>query len=201
MMFNPADNAEYMLSIIQQMAVNNTNPVLICLAPFDDFIEQKKYNLTPIEGESISLRIFYHHHDFPGRHPAEHGHFHVFSRQNSHSDWRHLVAVSMDRQGQPVQLSMVNQWVTGSGWVTGSELTSLFSAIETLDPDSLLHSWFIALLCLLKQDIFELVAQRDLHLSNINENSPSGDILNNKSIYLLSSVDVNLEQRISQQLT
>jgi len=193
-----ADEADYLASIIFRMSTLQTNPVLLSLENESNFVANKKYNLPAIKSKNFNLRVFYHQHRFPDRSPDEHGHFHLFTRSKQQTDWQHLLAISMDRQGQPVQFSTVNQWVTDSDWVEQIEFEPLFQQLQQQDPESLLLSWFIAILCLFKDEVSELITKRDLQLSDIKETSAINDILNDRSVYTLSTLPLKLEQKLTQ---
>jgi len=192
-----SEDAEYLASIIISMSEQATNPVLLSLNDQPDFKANIKYNLPALKSNKFGLRIFYHQHSYPGKSETEHGHFHLFVRTNEIKDWQHLMAIVMDKQGQAVEFTTVNQWVTDSHWVEQNNLKSLYQQLHQQDPDSLLISWFIAILCLYQNEITQLIRKRDQHLSDINESSVINDILKNREFYTLSSIAVNLEQKLT----
>jgi len=194
-----SEEAEYLASIIISMSEQATNPVLLSLKDQQAFTANTKYNLPALNSNNFGLRIFYHQHVHPSKSELEHGHFHLFVRNNGIKDWQHLIAIVMDRQGQAIEFSTVNQWVTDSQWVEQNNLESLFQQLQQQDPDSLLISWFIAILCLYKNEITQLIRKRDLHLSDINESSAINDILKNREFYTLSSLKIDLKQKLTQQ--
>ena len=60
-----------------------------------------------IHDKKTRSQYFYHHHP----QTTEHGHFHAFFHHGK--QLAHLVTLSMDDQGEPVDLFTVNRWVTG----------------------------------------------------------------------------------------
>lgn len=194
------EEAEYMLSILQQMADLKTNPVLLSLENKGAFENKKKYHLQPIVGQKLQLRFFYHQHEYPDRPAEEHGHFHIFVQTDNNKQWQHWLLIVIDSQGQPTHLSTVNQWVTDSPWVHSNTLDTVYRALNSIDPEPLLNNWFIAILFLFRTEIYTLIALRDQHLSKIKEKLSSGDILNNRDIYSLSSRPIDLQQSITQHL-
>ena len=194
-----SEQAEYLASIIINMSEQATNPVLLSLEDQTDFKANTKYNLPAYHSNNFALRIFYHQHAYSGKNNKEHGHFHLFVRTDNNQNWHHLLAIVMDRQGQPIEFNTVNQWVTDSRWVEQNNLTSLFRQLQQQDPDNLLISWFIAILCLYQSEISHLIRKRDQHLSDIKESSAINDILKDRAFYTLSSVNIDLKKKLSQQ--
>lgn len=192
-----SENTQYLAGIIHQLSALNTNPVLLCLENETDFVAGKKYSLPSYINNDFGLRIFYHHHDYPNKTDNEHGHFHLFIRLKGLTEWHHLLLISMDKQGQAFQLATVNQWVTDSRWIEQTDLGHLFQQLEVQDPESLLHSWFIAILSVFHEEIISLITKRDQQLSDINETFAPGDNLKNRDIYTLSSQTINLEQKLT----
>lgn len=194
-----SEEAEYLASIIISMSEQATNPVLLSLKGQTGFKANTKYNLPAHKSNNFGLRIFYHQHIYPGKVKTEHGHFHLFVRTDEIEDWQHLMAIVMDKQGQAVEFTTVNQWVTDSHWVEQNSLKSIYQQLQQQDPDSLLMSWFIAILCLYQNEITQLIKKRDQHLSDINESSAINDILKNREFYTFSSIKIDLEQKLTQE--
>ena len=81
--------------------------------------------------EKSYAQYYYHSH----RNNGEHGHFHLFLRRggmppqvaplfydqrnctlNDIDTYAHIIAISMDHEGQPIGLFTTNKWVTGEDW-------------------------------------------------------------------------------------
>ena len=102
-------------------------------------------------------------------HPAsensdEHGHFHCFLRpQGSNSPIHHLVAIGVDRDGRPLRLFTVNQWVVDDDW---ADATTTIALLERFDmqmprPSYLVNRWLTAMVTAWQPQIADLIRERD----------------------------------------
>jgi len=200
-MSNRADNAQYLLAILTEMGQQQCNPVLLSLPEPDKITLKQKYYIDPIQADRVSLKIFYHCHSYPDKDDHEHGHFHLFIHIKDQTDWKHLAALSMSHNGQPIEWLTVNQWVTDSPFTDNDDLMTLIEHIAELEPDDLLHAWFIAMINLYQQELQILLEKRDQELSKIKSLSADTDILKNKEIYSLSHYNIDLKTTLSNALS
>jgi len=160
-------------------------------------VVSKKYPEEELHFNNNNWRGFYHCHDSPGKHQAEHGHFHVFVRIDTPAglaeQWAHLVALAMNFDGQPVAWFTVNQWVTDGAWCKAPELVQKLDSITFSGQLSLVEKWLLAMLQAYRETIAELLHQRDQSLIQINEKYADSDILHNRDVYALSSSAVSLK--------
>ena len=161
-------------------------------------------------------QYFYHCHREDLEH-EEHGHFHCFLRR-SHipkrirpvplPDWNkynktamtHLVAVSMNRLGQPIRLFTTNRWVTSETWYTGSETASFVKRFEfTVQDDphwQVLDQWITSLLHLFLPQINWLHQQRDFMIADYERQQPDEYVYENRTVEELSSIRIDLNTQI-----
>jgi hypothetical protein len=70
-------------------------------------------------------QFYYHAHDDSreggARHPQEHGHIHLF-RRDELGRLSHLAGLSLDARGTPLSWFATNQWVTGERWMAARPL-------------------------------------------------------------------------------
>jgi len=196
-----ADNAQYLLAILTAMGQQHCNPVLLSIPEPDKITLKEKYYIAPIQADQVSLKIFYHCHPYPDKDEHEHGHFHLFIHFHEQPDWKHLAALSMNHNGQPIKWLTVNQWVTDSPWTDNDDLIALFEHIAESDPDDLLQAWFIAMLNLYQQELQRLLHKRDQELSHIKSLSADTDILKNREIYNLSHYNIDLKTTLENALS
>ena len=198
---NTSESARYLLSILTEMGKKNTNPVLLAL-PDPKHIELKhKYHIPPFQTNNFRFKSFYHCHVYPDKKETEHGHFHFFVKQKQSEKWQHLAALSMNNQGQPEQWLTVNQWVTDSDWIEVNDFDSLFKELSNLESDDLLHEWIIAIIILYRDQLRELIEQRDQQLSLIKTDINDPDIINNRDIYRLSGYNIFLEDKLNEHIS
>jgi uncharacterized protein DUF6969 len=75
----------------------------------------------------------------------------------------HLVAISLDRQGEPIRLFTTNRWVTGETWYRADDVAAMLDRfmLAEADPPSLLDRWLVATMRLFRPQIAALLRQRD----------------------------------------
>ncbi|MBI5718791.1 MAG: hypothetical protein HZC37_14005 [Burkholderiales bacterium] len=135
------------------------------------------------EGDVIDPRrgsqFYYHSHRDTGR---EHGHLHLFwhatasgrrryARRES-ARWvrsapTHLIAVSLDARGAPVELFTVNQWVTDGHWFDAATTMSFVERFElgAIEGHALSCRWLTGFVRLYQPLIADLLVRRDQRLA------------------------------------
>ena len=180
---------------IQYFADHQTNPVLEVLAG-EVPSAGKKYPQHELHFDNDSWRGFYHCHDSPGKDKAEHGHFHLFTRVSpagaNEQAWSHIVALSMDYDGQPIAWFTVNQWVTSGAWEDAGSLCDRIEPVSISGSLTPTEQWLLAMVGTYRQSIVRLLYERDQALIEINEDGPDNAILQDREIYQLSYRPVNL---------
>lgn len=171
-------------------------------------------------GDRIDLKTgghyFYHCHRENLTH-SEHGHFHCFLRKNFIQkrikptplpDWdlyldnaiTHLIAIAMDRYGQPIRLFTVNRWITKETWFDAHHLPDILKRFKMTLTDSdhwqVLDQWVEGMLHLFAPQIAWLHQRRDAQLlihkqANLNDN-----LYENKAIEELSEIQIDLPSQI-----
>lgn len=161
-------------------------------------------------------QYFYHCHR-ENIESAEHGHFHCFLRYKRIpkrvkptplSDWNkyidnpmtHIIAIAMDRFGQPIRLFTVNRWVTSEIWYDAIHTPNFVRRFNmTLADDpywQVLDQWVDGMLHLFSPQIAWLHHQRDTaiqhhYLHNSNEN-----VYENREVEELSEISIDLKTQI-----
>jgi hypothetical protein len=135
------------------------------------------------EGDVIDARrgsqFYYHSHRDGGR---EHGHLHLFWHATAsgcrcyarpgHRRWvrsapTHLIAVSLDARGAPVELFTVNQWVTDGHWFDAATTMSFVERFElgAVEGHALSCRWLTGFVRLYQPLIADLLVRRDRRLA------------------------------------
>jgi len=109
---------------------------------------------------------FYHCHPREGaaEELTEHGHFHCFLRpEGRDGPIHHLIALSVDAYGRPLQFFTVNQWVVGDDWLPAEETIQLLPRFDAhlAQPGYLVNRWLTAMIRLHEDQIAELIRARD----------------------------------------
>ena len=191
------------------MAEAETNPVLQVINPDSPLEENKKYPSDLLQFNQLGWRAYYHCHPATraGNHrfQGEHGHFHIFVRtQNEPEKWSHLVALAMDNMGQPLGWFTVNHWVTGETWedsdilsrhlesIPYDQLEHLKSTKTKKTKTKIVERWLLSLLAVSLNDVKTVLHERDKILKQKQLNQSVSDIKQDKGIYLLSEIPINL---------
>jgi hypothetical protein len=185
-----------LVNCIQAFAAESSNPVLATL-PSDAAVEtERKYPAERYCFGGAGLSAYYHCHGADNRPADEHGHFHLFVQLDH--QWSHLAALSMDRQGQPLQWFSVNLWVTGETWSDPDKLIAALDQLEDKASLSLTEQWLLAMTRFYRATLEHLLVQRDQQLETLRNGRDLDTVWQDRQIYTLSSLNINLFQDIQQ---
>lgn len=161
-------------------------------------------------------QYFYHCHR-ENEESNEHGHFHCFLRYKhipkrrkpaSLSDWdkyidnpmTHLVAIAMNRFGQPIRLFTVNRWVTSEIWYDAEHIPSFVKRFQLTLNDKpywqTLDQWVEGMLQLFAPQIAWLHEQRDKAMAAHQLKNPTSNVYEDETIEELSDISINLKEQI-----
>lgn len=161
-------------------------------------------------------QYFYHCHreDFESE---EHGHFHCFMRyknipkrikpsyppdvaKHTHPPMAHLVAIAMNRFGQPIRLFTVNQWISSEIWYDAEHVAGFikrFKMTLTNDPYwQILDQWVSGMMHLFAPQINWLHSVRDQNIEQLRINAPDENVFENRNIEELSTIPLDLAKQI-----
>lgn len=148
---------------------------------------------------------------------GEHGHFHCFLRYKHIparikptplADWdkyldnpmTHLIAIAMDRFGQPIRLFTVNRWVTSEVWYDAKHTPGFLKRFKmTLTDDpywQILDQWVTSMLALFSPQIAWLHQQREQTIKRHQLETPDENVYESHPIEELSSIPINLKNQI-----
>src|SRR6185437_13111396 len=88
-------------------------------------------------------------------------------RRGASDEIAHLAALSLDGTGAPIRLFTTNRWVTGETWYRGTDVLCMIDRFGTAGegseraPSPLLNWWLGAVLRLFRDDLAELLEERD----------------------------------------
>lgn len=160
---------------------------------------------------------YFYHCDRENQEEEEHGHFHCFLRHKQipkHikptplSDWdkyidnpmTHLVAIAMNRFGQPMRLFSVNRWVTSEIWYDARHTSNFIRRYKMTKDDSaywqILDQWVESMLRLFSPQIEWLNHQRDKVINSHITKNPKINPFNDPSIEVLTDIKIDVTQQI-----
>lgn len=193
--------AHALLGVVQEFANQQSNAVLAVLQGETPTLQQHYPLDGPLQFAVGQWRAFYHCHNSPRSAVREHGHFHIFY-QCAADDWRHVVALGMDDEGQPLDWFMVNRWVTGGNWFEAAALQAALESLPTGQEDeSLAAQWLGAMLACYADDLASLAQQRETNLTRIMAAGDETDMLDNREIYELAKLPIDLAADIARKLS
>lgn len=209
--------AEQMLNAQQLMTTKSGKNIL-------HYTLQKKHRHQSMDhypkGDRIDrqtgAQYFYHCHREDIEH-EEHGHFHCFLRYKHIpksikptplDDWKkyldnpmtHIVAISMDRYGQPIRLFTVNRWVTSEIWYDAEHIpkfTKRYKMTLTDDPYwQILDKWVEAMVFIFAPQIAWLHVQRDKIMQHHRCLKQDHNIYDDHSIEEISAISIDVRKQI-----
>lgn len=84
-------------------------------------------------------------------------------KRGTREEVSHLVAISLDRHGEPIRLFTTNRWVTGETWYRADDVIAMLDrfAIGATDLSAVRDRWLVAVMQLFRPQIAALLKQRD----------------------------------------
>ncbi len=166
--------------------------------------------------ESAS-QYYYHTHDDRGDDwPSEHGHFHLFLRdqalpygkrpvrdgQMEGAAIAHLVAISMDRMGRPLELFATNGWVTSEDFYLADDLVAALPrfSVDHTAPCLALNQWLTAATRFFAPHITRLIRTRDEILTPLVEEDCWECVLEDRKIEVIARISVTPEAQMREIL-
>lgn len=126
--------------------------------------EWRHYPEEDVYDRKSGSQFYFHRHR-----DEEHGHFHLFHRPDKDNrpgrvkTPSHLMAISMDQQGVPIQLFTTNRWVTGERWRNAGKVLELARhfQVEHAEPALMLNRWITAMVSCCRPQLQALLLHRD----------------------------------------
>lgn len=195
------DAAALALAAMQSMATRGRNPVTEALDGVSDIEEWAHYPDGDARDRLGRGRYYYHVHSAEDLGEREHGHFHVFldpPAGEAELAPTHVIGLAMDSAGQLIRLFTTNVWVTGEYWREAEEIVAALDGFSIdSDPQRAdLDAWVSSIVWLYRAQIADLLHRRDVALNEIRARDPAADVLEDRSVRVLSAGDVDLVQHL-----
>nr|WP_051131864.1 hypothetical protein [Legionella tunisiensis] len=165
---------------------------------------------------NTGAQYFYHCHreDLASN---EHGHFHCFLRykhipkqvkptalpdwdKNIDNPMTHLVAISMNRYGQPIRLFTVNRWISYEIWYDAKHISRFIKQYKMTLNDNpywqVLDRWVEGMLHLFAPQIDWLYQARDAAVAHHKTIFPDNNAYEDKQIEEWSEISIDLNQQV-----
>jgi hypothetical protein len=110
----------------------------------------------------------------------------------------HLVAIAIDRRGEPVRLITTNRWVTGETWYQAADVIRMLDRFRLAGDGSrgLVNRWLGALVSLFQAEIAALLHERDKRVMDRRWRWRS-NVLEDLRLEVTSSREIDLDARLS----
>jgi len=110
----------------------------------------------------------------------------------------HLVALAVDRRGEPIRLFTTNRWVTGETWYRADDVIGMLDRFRVggEQPSALLNRWLGALVQLYQPEIARLLRERDTAILERRWRR-RGNVLEDPRLEITSSLDIDLDTRLA----
>jgi hypothetical protein len=161
-------------------------------------------------------QYFYHCHR-ENLDSMEHGHFHCFLRcdhipqrlkptplpsegDQGNSPMTHIVAISINRYGNPIRLFSVNRWVSSEIWYDAKHVPTFIRRFKmTLSDDpywQVLDRWVEGMIHVFSPQIHWLQQKRDQKVADRRTQGNNYDVYEDTEIEELSEIPIDLNQQI-----
>ncbi len=189
-----------LLALLQDMAAQKTNAVLMVLANVDHLEVERHYPESGLLFAGKRWRAYYHCHETTSMHSNEHGHFHLFT-DIGNQVWAHVAGLSIDAEGQPLQWFTVNRWVTDGLWLDSDVFLNQLKYVAVNDKEEgLVESWLAGLLLLYRDSLFDLLKTRDQKIKHNLKGRSREEILDDRDIYTLATQSIDLQSMLEKNL-
>lgn len=152
----------------------------------------------------------------------EHGHFHCFVRKAGwpksyrlpqipqrdaylNNPMSHVIAIGLNRYGQPLRMFTVNRWVSKECWFDAQRLSRLTKrmhfSIEKNPEWQLVDRYVANLIQLFYEQIMWLHERRDEAVAQLAQQYGDEDIYHHKEVEELSSLSISVEEQVRWLLT
>lgn len=213
-----AGAGETVIECLRVLAKTGDNVVGEVLRGAGPFVEWEHFPRNDVYDPETHAQYYYHAHPPETRAMEEHGHFHLFLRPKGMPpgmrparvpDLRvpagdnealcHLVAISMDRYGQPRRLFTTNRWVTGETWYAAEDAVAMLDrfVVEVARPNWIVNRWITAMVRLFRPTIARLLAERDRTLADWRAAHPGVNALEDRRLEIMSAAEIELDRQIA----
>jgi len=161
---------------------------------------------------------FYYHAHPKAQRAGEHGHFHLFIRQEGipkairparigfpnglskfDNPMCHLVAISMNANSMPIGLFTTNRWVTEDPWYLAADTIALLDRfnMDTAYPSWPVNRWMTAMAVLFRPQIEALLTRRDEKIDRWRKQNPTKNPFTAESLEIISALKISLKDQIA----
>jgi hypothetical protein len=121
------------------------------------------------------------------------------TKRGARDEVSHLVAIGVDRDGEPVRLFTTNRWVTGETWYRAEDVIRMLDrfALDAAEPAGIVNDWLTAMVRLYRPEIAMLLRERDRTVMDPRRRRRRFDVFEDPRIEVTSSLAVDLDARLN----
>lgn len=208
---------EKVLECVRVLGNTSDNVVGELLRDAGTFYEWNHYPDGDVYDPVSHAQYYYHAHPRDER-PGEHGHFHTFLRakgmpadvepapvhdfeppKGENDALSHLIAISCDKQGNPIKLFTTNRWVTGEVWYTAADVCRMLNCfvIDHVRPSWAVNIWLTNMLVLFRPHIRALIEERDEVVAEWARTHGNGSVYEDRSLEVTSEIPISVVDQMT----
>jgi hypothetical protein len=211
---NAMDAAYVVIETITAMASEGC-PLMKRVLPDDDIHYWEHYPDLDARDAKTKSRWYYHVHAPGDRDPSEHGHFHLFlhltqldagveaivSPKSKDDDepvpMTHLIGLAINHYGIPCQWFATNRWVTDEYMHSAETMISHMDRynVDDTEEDKTVNRFLTAMVALYRDEIGELLIERDNKLISLGAGPDNLDIYEEGND-VLASYNIDLDEKL-----
>lgn len=170
-----------------------------------DFVEWRHYPNHDAVDHGSGYAFYYHAHSRNEMRQGEHGHFHLFKRdQKTDKHFFHLIGIALDQKGLPVRIFTTNQWVTGETLVDAGKVINALQNFDMVAKGQLapVVRWLCAFNKLFHVEMKAIIEARDQKIADLESRFENKKFFfENRKYDVLTEREINLMNRVSKYLT
>ena len=119
-------------------------------------------------------------------------------KRGSRDEVSHLIAIAVDRRGEPLRLFTTNRWVTGETWYPADDVIQMLDrfVVAEAEPSEVLNRWVGAMIQLFRPQIGALLRARDEAVMAWRRRRRT-EVFEDPRLEVTSSLDITLEAQFA----
>jgi hypothetical protein len=208
------------ITLCQRILAKTGDNILTMLVGLQSIASDlRHYPANDVYDAEYHAQYYFHAHPLDSQPKGEVGHFHTFLRplgmpegirplacppylddQDGNGALSHIVGIAVNELGTPTRLFTTNRWVTGESWYAAEDVARMLEGfvIDHARPSWPVNRWLTAVVHLYREEIIDLLADRDLAMRRFQEESPGCDFYEDRSLEVLSEKGINLLAKVSE---
>jgi hypothetical protein len=120
-------------------------------------------------------------------------------KRGARDEVSHLVAIALDRRGEPTRLFTTNRWVTGETWYRAEDVIRMVDrfSLDAAEPASVVDRWIGSVVRLYQPEIAMLLRRRDEIVMDPRRRRRRVDVFEDPKLEIISSLAIDLDARLA----